>query len=86
MDQVEDPRQAALKRLKAKRDFSAHLVAYVVVNAFLVGIWAMGDGGHFWPFWTMAGWGIGLAFHAWAVFFQKPITQAAIEREMRKDQ
>ncbi len=84
MDGTKDPREAAVERLKAKREFRTHAAVYVMVNLFLVIIWATGDRDNFWPFWTMAGWGIGLGFHAWSVFFQRPITEDAIQREMRK--
>lgn len=77
-------RHEARKRLEARRDFWNHVVVYVVVNAFLVGIWAMTGGGYFWPVWVLAGWGIGLVLHAWEVFFRKPVTEADIDAELRK--
>ena len=40
-------RQAALKRLKEKRDFWGHLSVYVIVNAILIAIWAMSGAGPF---------------------------------------
>lgn len=84
MDEIADPREAAIKRLKAKQGFKAHLAAYVIVNTFLVLLWAVTSGGAFWPFWTIVGWGIGLAFHAWAVYFQRQMTEDDIAREMRR--
>ena len=33
-------RERARERLQARRDFGSHVVAYVVINAFLVGVWA----------------------------------------------
>ena len=84
MEAEVERRQEAIKRLKDKRAFGQNVVAYVVVNAFLVGIWAIGDRGYFWPAWVMAGWGIGLVMHAYTVFFQHPITEEEIEREMRR--
>jgi eukaryotic-like serine/threonine-protein kinase len=41
-----------------------HLTLYVLVNAFLVGIWAASGGGYFWPIWSILGWGIAVAAHA----------------------
>jgi len=82
MDDRDERREAAVKRVKAKRDFRNHLAAYVIVNAMLVVVWAMSGAGYFWPVWVMAGWGIGLAFNAWAVYFEKPITEDQIRREM----
>jgi hypothetical protein len=86
MPENEDPRRhAAIERLTAKRDFKANLVSFVVINAFLIFIWAVTGAGFFWPIWVIGGWGIGLAFHAWTVFGQKPITEDDVEREMRRD-
>lgn len=83
MDNSEGRREEAVKRLKAKRDFRAHVVVYVLVNALLVVIWAVqGDRGSFWPGWVIGGWGIGLALNAWTVYFQRPITEDDIRREM----
>jgi hypothetical protein len=80
----EQRRSAAIDRLKAKRSFGQDVVAYVVVNGFLVAIWAVTGGGYFWPAWLMGAWGIGLAMHAWTVYGQRPITESDIEREMRR--
>ena len=81
----QERREAAVKRVKAKRDFRIHLAVYVVVNSFLVVIWALSGAGYFWPIWAIVGWGIGLAFNAWNVYFEKPISEEEIRREMDKD-
>jgi hypothetical protein len=36
----QDLRDRAIARLKQKRDFGVHLFVYLVVNSFLIGIWA----------------------------------------------
>ncbi|MFC6238083.1 2TM domain-containing protein [Longivirga aurantiaca] len=77
-------RVAARRRLEEKRKFSGHLATYVVVNAFLVGIWYWNGAGSFWPGWVMAGWGIGLVLNFWEVYLRRPITEADIEAEMRR--
>jgi hypothetical protein len=80
-----DLRKEALERIKARRGFAPHLIAYLVVNAFLVGVWAMGDPrGYFWPAWIIGGWGIGIVMHAWAAFFQRPISEDEIRKEMTR--
>jgi 2TM domain len=84
MDEVEGRREVAVKRVKAKRDFKNHAAIYVIVNGMLVGIWAFSGMGSFWPIWPLLGWGIGLAFNAWAVYFERPITEAEIQSEIEK--
>lgn len=74
-------RAAAVKRLKDKRDFKAHLLAYVMVNLLLVAIWAVTSAGFFWPVFPLFGWGIGLAFHAWDVY-SSPASPERIAAEM----
>jgi len=74
-------RAAAIERLEAKREFWTHLITYLVVNTFLVVVWAVTTGGYFWPVWPIAGWGVGLAVHAWDTF-RRPITEEDITREM----
>ena len=77
-------REQAIARLKKRRDFQGHLIAYVVVNAALWAIWAATGAGYPWPAWISGGWGIGLILNAWDVYFRKPITAAEIEREMER--
>jgi len=82
MDDHDEVREAAVKRVKARRDFKTHAVTYVLVNTLLVVIWAFSGAGYFWPIWIIAGWGIGLALNAWTVYFEKPISEDEIRREM----
>ena len=84
MNNQDDRREAAVKRVKAKRDFKNHIAAYVIVNTLLVAIWAFSGGGYFWPIWVIAGWGVGLALNAWTVYFERPITEDEIRREMER--
>lgn len=84
MTDRDDKRAAAVKRIEAKRAFRFHLALYLVVNLVLIIIWALTGHGYFWPIWPMLGWGIGIAFHGWAVHFQKPISEDEIRREMEK--
>jgi hypothetical protein len=69
---VEDERelrQRAVKRLEAKRGLMAHVLAYVTVNLLLVAIWFVTGAGFFWPVFPIFGWGIGLAFNVWDVYW-----------------
>ena len=63
--------------------------AYVIVNAFLWIIWAFTDDdkdGIPWPLWLSLFWGLGMAFSAFSLFVRRPISESAIEREMRREQ
>ena len=80
----DEERRLARKRVTARRDFASHLVAYVVVNGFLIGVWAMSGAGYFWPAWVLAGWGIGLLMHAWDAFLRRPVTEADVDAEIRR--
>ena len=82
MDNYQERRDAAVERVKAKRDFKRHVVVYVVVNLFLIGIWALGGGGFFWPIFVILGWGFGLLINGWDAYFKKPISEEEIQREM----
>ncbi len=75
-------REQVRTQLQERRDFGSHLAAYVVINAFLIGVWAFTGAGYFWPAWVLAGWGIGLVLHAWNVFFRRPITEADVDAEI----
>jgi len=78
-------REKAAERLKKRRDFYAHLAVYVMVNGFLVVMWAtMLGGGFFWPVFPIFGWGIGLVMHAWDVFLNSEISDADIDREVAR--
>jgi hypothetical protein len=83
--ETHDPelRERALVSLRKKREFLSHLFLYLIVNVFLVGIWAMTGGGYFWPIWLILGWGIGVFFHGWDVYGRPP-SEERIRREMQR--
>ena len=79
-------RDRALTQLKKRHDFRGHLLVYLLVNGFLVTIWAITDGhGFFWPAFVIAAWGIGLVMNAWDVYWRPEITEHDIEREMERE-
>jgi 2TM domain len=55
------PEPGALRR----RLLQSHAVVYALVMALLVFIWLTTGADYFWPQWPIAGWGLGLALHAW---------------------
>ena len=75
--------EQAHARVEKKRKFTGDVVAYVVINAFLVGVWAVTGFGYFWPGWVLAAWGVFLVLDAWNLYYRKPITEEDIEREQR---
>lgn len=77
-------RQQAIRRLKKRRDFYGHVLVYVLVNAFIVVIWALtrGPATIFWPVFPIVGWGIGVAMNAWDVFYSQDFGEERIRREM----
>jgi hypothetical protein len=76
-----DLRERALERIEKKREFEAHLLAYLFVNSFLVVIWAVTGAGFFWPVFPILGWGIGVFFHGWDTFRGEP-SEDRIRREI----
>ncbi|HEX4980681.1 MAG TPA: 2TM domain-containing protein [Ilumatobacteraceae bacterium] len=77
-------RQQARKRVEKKHKFRGDVVAYVIINLFLVGTWAVTGAGYFWPGWVLAGWGVLLLLDAWSLYFRRPITEEEIDEEMRR--
>ena len=61
---------AAAERLQrvARTAFIVHARAYVVVNAFLIAVWALAGAGYFWPAWVILGWGLAVVLQAMATF------------------
>ena len=84
MDHDSEEWKEARTRVTQRRDFGAHVVTFVVVNAAVVLVWALTGGGYFWPAWLLGLWGVGLVLHAWATFVQRPVTDADVEAELRR--
>jgi 2TM domain-containing protein len=84
VEPVRTEREEALLRLKKRRDFQGHLVAYAVVNAALWAIWGATGAGYVWPAWVSGGWAIGLILNAWDAFFRAPISEADVQREIKR--
>jgi hypothetical protein len=81
----DDLRQAAMKQLQERRDFVPHLLAYVLVNAGLIVVWALTTShAIFWPAFVLVFWGMGLVIHAWSAFFRRPITEAEVDRYIER--
>jgi hypothetical protein len=79
----EGARARARKRIQDRRNLQGGLVAYVVVNAFLVAVWAMSGGGYFWPGWVLAGWGLGMVMGFWS-YLRGSVTDEDVDRVLRR--
>jgi hypothetical protein len=74
---------AARKRVEKRRGLQGGMVAYVVINALLVGVWALTGAGYFWPAWVIAGWGVGMLLGLWD-YVRGPVTDADVDAELRR--
>jgi uncharacterized membrane protein len=83
MIQGDDLRALARSRLVKRREFTAHLAAYVFVNVLVVAIWASTGAGFFWPVFPILGWGIGVFFHGWDTY-SEPLSEDRIDREVER--
>ena len=85
--QVPEGKDPELWEIAQRRaSFKTHALTYLIVNAFLWGLWFINekDNGtaYPWPIWSTLGWGVGLAFHfAGAYVFPKA---NSVEREYEK--
>jgi hypothetical protein len=88
--QDRDPYDVARRRVNAKLGLYIHLAVYVAVNTLLVAINWVYSPQYLWFFWPLLGWGIGIGFHALAVFvfpsgsrIKERMIQQEIERQPR---
>jgi hypothetical protein len=83
-----DVREAALQRLKKRRDLKAHTVVFTLVNLAVWGIWVAvsANSGSWWPWpiFVTLFWGIGLVMNAWDVYVRKPITEQELQHEIER--
>jgi hypothetical protein len=83
VEDTQELRTRALKRLQDRRGLMAHALAYLSVNVLLVALWLATGASFFWPLFPIFGWGIGLAFHAWSVLWPEP-DEAHVDREIER--
>ncbi len=72
---------AARKRIERRWKLQGDVVAYLVINAFLIVVWAVTGRGYFWPAWVLCGWAVFL-FLDLLSFLHGPVTQADIDAEL----
>ena len=86
MTQTTSEYEQARARVLRKRKFRGDVVGYIVINAFLMGIWAVSGFGYFWPGWVLAGWGVLLVLDGWDAFYRRDVTEVDVQRELHKNQ
>ena len=82
----QDQLAEATKAVNAKIGFYIHLVVYALVNAGLIAINLSTSTEHLWFKWPLLGWGIGVLFHALAVFVfpkRRSLRERMIATEMK---
>ena len=70
-----------MRRRLDKRTLLIDVVSYVIVNLFLVIVWAISGRGYFWPLYFMACGGVSLLF---AVYLRKPVRELGIDEELHR--
>ena len=82
----EEQWEVARSRAKARRDLSAQVVLFALVNTFLWLAWTLTAGPEFSltasPIWVTVGWGAIVALNVWSVRHPK-VSDPDIERELR---
>lgn len=85
VDRPEDARQLAIQRLKVKQDFKGMAGGGVLAIVVTIVIWALGEGGYFWPVWVILGVAVGLVAQGWRAYGpSNRITEEDVRREMEK--
>lgn len=85
VDTPEQARQLAIQRLKLKQDFKGIVAGGLLAVAIVVIIWALGEGGYFWPMWVMLGVAIAIVTQGWKAYGpSNRITEDDVQREMRR--
>jgi hypothetical protein len=83
IDKPEQARELAIQRLKMKQDFKGVLAGGLFAVVVTVVIWALGEGGYFWPVWVMLGAAIAIIAQGWTAYGPRNrITEADVQREM----
>ena len=68
LDTESDAYKQARRRVAQLRGFYSNLFSYLVIVAFLAVVNLLTDRTYFWFLWVAAGWGVAVAFHAYATF------------------
>jgi hypothetical protein len=82
---ADNARELAIQRLKMKQDFKGILAGGALAVVVTIVIWALGDGGYFWPMWVVLGVAIGVVAQGWKAYGpSNQITEDDVQREMQR--
>ena len=85
VDDQSDAYRRARHRVGQLRGFYSNLFSYVVIITFLAAVNLMTDPHYLWFLWAAAGWGVGVALHAYSTFAHRGILgQEWEERKIRE--
>jgi hypothetical protein len=85
IDTPEISRELAIQRLKLKQDFKGIAAAGVLAAIVAVVIWAVGEGGYFWPAWVMVLGIIPIVVQGWKAYGPaNRISEDDVQREMAR--
>ncbi|HEV2365815.1 MAG TPA: 2TM domain-containing protein [Caulobacteraceae bacterium] len=80
-----DLRLIAKRRVRARFSFPTHAFWYAAVNATLAVVNLATTPHSLWFHWSVLGWGVGLAAHAWEAYGPPPRSlQAEIDAEIER--
>ena len=80
-------RKKAEKRVEERTAMLWHVTVYLVINDFMVFIWAVQGRGYPWFLWVMGPWGVWLAFHVAGYFIGtrgEERRERLVEKEMER--
>jgi 2TM domain len=85
IDTPDQARELAIQRLKQKQDFKAVVAGGLFAILVTVVIWALGEGGYFWPIWVVFGVAIGIVAQGWKAYGpSNRISEDDVQREIAR--
>jgi hypothetical protein len=75
----------ARRKVKELRGFYNHLIAYAMINMFLIIINVLTSPGNWWFYWVTIFWGFGLAWHGISVYSNRGLFSKEWEDRKMKE-
>lgn len=85
VDKPEHARELAIQRLKMKQDFKGLAGGGALAIIVTTIIWALGEGGYYWPIWVILGVAIAVVVQGWKAYGpSNRITESDVQQEMER--